>query len=99
MRQLKNLTFGLAGSAALLGFAQSAFSQSAPAPKISLERMSEVTRVLASDAFEGRSMGTAGDEKTVAYLVEQFKAAGLEPGGTNGGWTQDVPLIRTQLRT
>lgn len=43
-------------------------------------------------------MGTPGEDKTVAYLVEQFKAAGLEPGGENGGWTQTVPLIRTKLK-
>ena len=70
-----------------------------PAPKISAERISEITRVLASDEFEGRSMGGAGEEKTVAFLVDQFKAAGLEPGGENGGWTQTVPMIRTKLQT
>ena len=71
---------------------------SAPAPRISTERMSEITRVLASDEFQGRSMGTPGEEKTVAYLVEQFREAGLEPGGENGGWTQTVPMIRTKLQ-
>ena len=29
--------------------------------------------LLASDKFEGRAPGTAGEEKTVAYLVEQAK--------------------------
>ncbi|HEX6410557.1 MAG TPA: hypothetical protein VFZ88_08185, partial [Sphingomicrobium sp.] len=67
-------------------------------PSISAERMSEITRVLASDEFQGRSMGTPGEEKTVAYLTEQFRAAGLEPGGENGSWTQTVPLIRTKLQ-
>jgi Zn-dependent M28 family amino/carboxypeptidase len=62
-------------------------------------RLSEITRVLASDPFEGRAMGTAGEERTVNYLVDQFRAAGLEPGGENGGWTQTVPLIRTQLQS
>jgi Zn-dependent M28 family amino/carboxypeptidase len=61
--------------------------------------MSEMTRVLASDAFEGRSMGTPGEQRTVAYLIEQFRLAGLEPGGENGGWTQTVPMIRTKLGT
>jgi Zn-dependent M28 family amino/carboxypeptidase len=70
----------------------------AAAPKISAERMSEITRVLASDEFQGRSMGGPGEEKTVSYLVDQFKAAGLEPGGENGGWTQTVPMIRTKLQ-
>ena len=69
-----------------------------PAATVSPERLSEITRVLASDALEGRSMGTAGEERTVNYLIEQFRAAGLEPAGENGGWTQTVPMIRTQLK-
>jgi Zn-dependent M28 family amino/carboxypeptidase len=66
---------------------------------ISTERMSEVTRVLASDEFQGRSMGTAGEEKTITYLIQQFHMAGLEPGGENGTWTQTVPMIRTKLQS
>jgi Zn-dependent M28 family amino/carboxypeptidase len=71
----------------------------ARAEAVDTRRMSEMTRVLASDAFEGRSMGTAGEERTVAYLIEQFQKAGLEPGGEKGGWTQTVPMIRTKLGT
>ena len=66
---------------------------------ISTERISEVTRVLASDEFQGRSMGTAGEEKTITYLIQQFHMAGLEPGGENGTWTQTVPMIRTKLQS
>jgi Zn-dependent M28 family amino/carboxypeptidase len=66
---------------------------------VSLERIAEITRTLASDAFEGRSMGTPGEERTVAYLSQQFRLAGLEPGGENGSWTQTVPMIRTKLET
>jgi Zn-dependent M28 family amino/carboxypeptidase len=69
----------------------------APAPHVSTQRMSDVTRVLASDEFQGRAPGTAGEEKTIPYLIEQFKAAGLEPAGENGGWTQTVPMIHTRL--
>ena len=72
-------------------------AQAPAVARISTERMSEMTRVLASDAFEGRSMGTRGEERTVAYLIEQFRAAGLVPGGEKGGWTQTVPMIRTKL--
>ena len=68
-----------------------------PTPKVDMQRMSEITRVLASDAFQGRAPGTPGEAKTIPYLIEQFKAAGLEPAGENGGWTQQVPMIRTQL--
>ena len=55
--------------------------------------MKEMTKTLSSDAFEGRAPGSAGEEKTTAYLVEKFKAAGLAPGGKDGSWFQDVPLL------
>ena len=75
-----------------------AIGAAAPAPHVNMQRMSDVTRVLASDEFQGRAPGTAGEDKTVPYLIEQFKAAGLEPAGENGGWTQQVPMIHTQLK-
>ena len=67
-------------------------------PHVDTQRMSEITRVLASDEFQGRAPGTAGEAKTIPYLIAQFKAAGLEPAGENGGWTQTVPMIHTRLQ-
>src|SRR3712207_9181290 len=49
-------------------------------------------KVLASDEFEGRAPGSKGEELTVKYITEQFKAAGLKPGNPNGSYTQEVPL-------
>src|SRR3954470_18039268 len=69
-----------------------------PPPNVNMQRMSEITRVLASDEFQGRAPGTPGEDKTIPYLIEQFKAAGLEPAGEYGGWTQEVPMIHTQLK-
>jgi hypothetical protein len=69
-----------------------------PASRVNTHRMSEITRVLASDAFQGRAPGTPGEAKTIPYLIEQFEAAGLEPAGENGGWTQTVPMIHTQQK-
>jgi Zn-dependent M28 family amino/carboxypeptidase len=49
-------------------------------------------RVLASDDFLGRKPGTAGEDKTVAYLIESFRKLGLRPGnGTS--YVQQVPLL------
>ena len=62
------------------------------AGQISEATIKDATRTLASDAFEGRAPGTAGEEKTIAYLSERFKAAGLQPGN-NGSWVQEVPLV------
>lgn len=56
--------------------------------------MSQDARVLASDAFEGRAVATAGEAKTIQYLIERFTAAGLRPGGDDGAWTQAVLLNR-----
>ncbi len=66
---------------------------------IDADRITETVRTLASDAFEGRAPGTPGETKTVDYLIARFKALGLEPGGTNGDWTQAVPLLHTRLGT
>ncbi|MBI1403262.1 MAG: M28 family peptidase [Porphyrobacter sp.] len=62
------------------------------AGELSEATMKEVTRVLSSDEFEGRMPGSVGEEKTIAYLTERFKAAGLKPGNGDS-WTQEVPLV------
>jgi Zn-dependent M28 family amino/carboxypeptidase len=53
-------------------------------------------KVLASDAFEGRGPGTPGEDRSVAYLIEQFKALGLKPGNPDGTYIQEVPLVGFQ---
>ncbi|NYF31870.1 M28 family metallopeptidase [Sphingopyxis sp. JAI108] len=61
-------------------------------PELPLATLQEVTKELSSDAYEGRAPGTAGEEKTVAYIIKKYEEAGLKPGN-NGSWTQDVPLV------
>lgn len=82
--------FLLASAAVWAVFASPAAAQIDPG------KIAEHVKVLASDAYEGRAPATAGETKTVQYITEQFKAAGLAPGGDlkNGqrAWTQDVPL-------
>ncbi|WP_369026344.1 M28 family peptidase [Qipengyuania sp. RANM35] len=63
-----------------------------PAGELSEDTMKRVVEKLSSDEFEGRAPGTPGEEKTVAYLIEEFQKAGLEPGN-NGSWVQKVPLV------
>ncbi len=71
------------------------------APTFDAKRLSDSVKTLSSDAFEGRGPGTAGEEKTVAWVSDQFKAAGLEPGGDlvdgKRTWTQAVPLLRARI--
>jgi Zn-dependent M28 family amino/carboxypeptidase len=63
-----------------------------PAISISVDTMKDVVRTLSGDDFEGRAPGTPGEAKTLAYLVQKFQAAGLQPGN-KGSWFQDVPLV------
>jgi Zn-dependent M28 family amino/carboxypeptidase len=81
-----------------LSLLSSAFAAAPPPRHVSTGRMSEITRMLASDEFQGRAPGTPGEARTIPYLIEQFRAAGLEPAGENGGWTQTVPMIHTKLQ-
>jgi Zn-dependent M28 family amino/carboxypeptidase len=50
-------------------------------------------KTLASDEFAGRQPGSPGEERTVTFLVDRFKAAGAEPGNPDGTWVQKVPLV------
>jgi Zn-dependent M28 family amino/carboxypeptidase len=81
--------------------ASTAFAAGKP-PTFDPARLSAEDRMLSSDAFEGRGPASPGEEKTVAYVIAQMKAAGLQPGGDrkNGkrAWTQAVPLGRFQIQ-
>jgi Zn-dependent M28 family amino/carboxypeptidase len=50
-------------------------------------------RVLASDDFQGRKPGTPGEDKTVGYLIENFRKLGLKPGN-GASYVQQVPLVQ-----
>src|SRR5580693_5868173 len=45
---------------------------------------------LANDSMQGRQTGSAEFLKAAAYVVDQFKADGLQPAGLDGGWYQPV---------
>jgi len=78
----------------LAGHAAAAVLPVAPAvdAPISAARLLEHIQVLASDDFEGRSPGTPGEDKTTAYLQQQFTALGLAPGNPDGTYLQAVPM-------
>ena len=73
----------------------------ADAPTFDPQRLSDVVKTLSSDAFEGRGPATAGETRTVDYVIAQMQAAGLQPGGdlSDGqrAWTQAVPLLRAEI--
>jgi Zn-dependent M28 family amino/carboxypeptidase len=90
----------------VLGMASTAFTAAArPScaaepvfPAIEGRAVLEHTKVLSSDAFEGRAPGTPGEERTVAYLTEQLQKIGLRPGNPDGTWVQRIALVGTTVQ-
>jgi Zn-dependent M28 family amino/carboxypeptidase len=83
----------------LFSFATHVFAADFPAlpPKAASDAINAADllkniKVLASDEFEGRAPGSKGEELSVKYISDQFKALGLKPGNPNGSYTQEVPL-------
>ena len=90
------------GAATIVPVTQAALAQ-APASAANFDpaRLDAHVKTLSSDEYEGRGPATPGEQKTVAYLVQQLQAAGVEPGGetVNGQrqWTQRVPLLKSDI--
>jgi Zn-dependent M28 family amino/carboxypeptidase len=53
-------------------------------------------KILAADDMEGRETGSPGLRKAQEYVVEQLKAAGLEPAGYKG-YYQPIQLVSRQI--
>src|SRR3954470_2823923 len=62
-------------------------------PALDLEQLLAHTKKLSSDEFAGRAPGTNGEQLSVTYLANQFKAVGLKPGNPDGTYFQKVPLV------
>lgn len=66
--------------------------QSSPQPSFSEAAYRAHIERLASDEFAGRAPRTDGERLTIAYIEQQFRAAGLEPAA-GGSYRQEVPLV------
>lgn len=55
-------------------------------------------RKISSDEFLGRMPFTEGEQKTLAYLEDEVKKLGLEPGNGNG-YLQEVPMVEITTET
>ena len=68
-------------------------------PKISAASLQARTAKLSSDEFEGRAPASSGEEKTVVYLVNEFRSLGLAPGNPDGTFIQNVPMVGLTSQT
>jgi len=59
---------------------------------LNTDELAKDVEILSSDDFEGRFPASPGEEKTIAFLKQEFEKAGLKPG--NGeSFFQEVPLV------
>jgi hypothetical protein len=65
------------------------------APSFTPERFRAHVAFLADDLLEGRDTGSRGYEIAARYVAAEFDSYGLTPGGTEGGWFQQVPFQKT----
>jgi len=65
------------------------------AATLTAEGIAEHIQVLSADAFEGRAPDTAGEKKSLDYITNHLRAAGVSP--VKGGYLQKVPLLKKRL--
>ena len=73
------------------------FAAAAPAQQpdsAAAQRVRADVEFLSSDLLEGRDTGSRGYDIGASYVTSQFRAIGLKPGGTGGGWYEQVPFRR-----
>lgn len=70
-----------------------ASQSNAAEPEVSEHRLRAHVEFLSSDLLAGRGTGTDGYKISAAYVASQLRALGIEPGGSDGSYYQQVPLI------
>ncbi|WHZ19342.1 MAG: Peptidase M28 [Rhodanobacteraceae bacterium] len=92
------LTAGLCvATAAQAAPAENASATSQPfSSAITAQGFRAYDQAISSDAMDGRKPGTPGGERAKAWIAEQFKQIGLQPGN-HGAWFQKVPTVSTAL--
>lgn len=83
-----------AACAVVLSACASMPSDPVAGPAFDAQRLSDHVKALSDDSFEGRGIATPAEAKVIDYLSREFAAAGFQPGGERGGWTQAVTLNR-----
>ena len=70
-------------------------------PVFSEERMMADIAFLAGEALKGRELGTIELDKAADYIAQQFRLAGLQPGGDGNNfmqsWRQDVGAPKGEI--
>ena len=105
---IKKIALSLLSAAVLVGCVATTSGDSSPVnssqdisasyDSINTAQLIEHVKVLSSDEFGGRAPSSEGEKLTLAYLTEQFKALGFQPGNGDS-FLQEVPLVSIEAST
>jgi hypothetical protein len=65
-------------------------------PAIAADDLRTHVYQLAADSMAGRAAGTRGNWMATEYVASVFRRLGLQPGGEDGGYFQEVPVEGAQ---
>jgi Zn-dependent M28 family amino/carboxypeptidase len=65
----------------------------ATTPEITAADLAVRIKTVADDAFEGRGPSTPAGEASAAWIAAEMARIGLEPGGDNGTFFQEVKMV------
>jgi len=74
----------------------SLFTQAQNLPSVSEEEVNRVEKTLAADDMEGRKVFTSGIEKAAAFIIDEFKKAGLQPLNGSKDFKQSFTMIEPE---
>ncbi|MFI5124948.1 MAG: M28 family peptidase [Chitinophagales bacterium] len=80
----------------LILFGNSGTAQS-PDNLIRQDEVTRIEKILSADDMQGRQVYTPGIEKAAAFIIQEFKSAGLKPLPGNKDYPQHFTMINTKL--
>jgi hypothetical protein len=93
---MKKLLIAVLSLSTLGGFAQKAANPDAYAKTITADDLRRHLYIVASKEMEGRETATPGQRRAAAYIENEFKRLGLQPGN-NGSFHQNYPVYQDSL--
>jgi hypothetical protein len=66
-------------------------------PAITARDLSTRLYIFADDSMMGRQFGTDGNLKGTQYIANELARLGIQPGGANGSYFQDVPAYKVSI--
>lgn len=84
----------LAGSFLISGFCVSAQSID---KEINPKETERIEKILSADEMQGRKVFSPAIDRAAAFIANEFKSAGLQPGGNGGSYLQDFSITRSNF--